>query len=815
MKVIKERKEFHLSIKDLVYASSERRISTSIIPIRFRASKGTKAHQAFQKRRKNTEESYQREVLVKFNTVVQGWNFLISGRADIVYEKDGFIIIEEIKSVSNFQEFSLNSIIPEEYRLQLLLYGHFFLSQGKNIKCKLVLIDIYTDKTKIIDVHPQDLTEYINKQCETIFDSWVVSQQLNAEQKNRAKTIIFPFEKFRPNQEDIINKTTQCLQKRGRLMLMAPSGLGKTVGTLYPALKYTMKKNKRLFVVTSKTTQQHIYRDTLRLFAKKKAKFSSIILTAKEKLCINNVFICDKALCHYIYNYEKLVLDEIVSEILTKQVINARHVKKIAKFYEVCPFEISLDCSLYCDVIVGDYNYVFHPYIKLQRFFNKPYDDIILIVDEAHNLPTRAMTYYSPEISLQSVNDVIAHLKSLGLSKTIMKNGLATSEQIKDYITKLLNQYPDRSTKKPVIQKFDKKFFRKIAKDYDQFIFEYAQAFHYQRGQKSGKKDTFIQFVLNLIQFSTILKESDSPEYNELLYLKEGKIKIFCKSAASKLEKQIKGFHSVIMQSATLFPMDYFQKMLGFPSSAQKLQYNSPFPQENRLYLLLPNLSTKYENRQESYDEIALTIRNAVNLKDGNYLAFFPSFGYLKAVKREIESFPLSIELLIQDRKMSEKKRRDLLKKLKDPNKKYLLLAVHGGIFSEGVDFTGDMAIGAFIIGPGLPAYSMEQDLIRKYFESKWEKGFEYAYRNPGMMKVIQAAGRIFRTSTDRGFIMLIGHRFSTPFYNKLFPTDWKIEQPLDLNTRIQNFWKADPESLEIKNKASKTVDLFSYIEKL
>ncbi|MFX1525822.1 MAG: ATP-dependent DNA helicase [Promethearchaeota archaeon] len=815
MKVIKERKEFHLSIKDLVYASSERRISTSIIPIRFRASKGIKAHQAFQKRRKNTEQSYQREVLVKFNTVVQGWNFFISGRADIVYEKDGFIIIEEIKSVSNVQEFSLNSIIAEEYRLQLLLYGHSFLSQGKNIKCKLVLIDIYTDKTKIIDVPPQDLTEYINNQCETIFDSWVGSQQLKAEQKNRAKTIIFPFEKFRPNQEDIINKTTQCLQKRGRLMLMAPSGLGKTVGTLYPALKYTMKKNKRLFVVTSKTTQQHIYRDTLRLFAKKKAKFSSIILTAKEKLCINNVFICDKALCHYIHNYEKLVLDDIVSEILTKQVIDARHVKKIAKFYEVCPFEISLDCSLYCDVIVGDYNYVFHPYIKLQRFFNKPYDDIILIVDEAHNLPTRAMTYYSPEISLQSVNDVIAHLQSLGLSKTIMKNGLATSEQIKDYISKLLNQYPDRSTKKPVIQKFDKKFFRKIAKDYDQFIFEYAQAFHYQRGKKSGKKDKLIQFVLNLIQFSTILKESDSPEYNELLYLKEEKIKIFCKSAASKLEKQIKGFHSVIMQSATLFPMDYFQKMLGFPSSAQKLQYNSPFPQENRLYLLLPNLSTKYENRQESYDEIALTIRNAVNLKDGNYLAFFPSFGYLKAVKREIELFPLSIELLIQDRKMSEKKRSDLLKKLKDPNKKYLLLAVHGGIFSEGVDFTGDMAIGAFIIGPGLPAYSMEQDLIRKYFESKWEKGFEYAYRNPGMMKVIQAAGRIFRTSTDRGFIMLIGHRFSTPFYNKLFPTDWKIEQPLDLNKCIQNFWKADPGSLEIKNKSPKTVDLFSYIEKL
>jgi DNA excision repair protein ERCC-2 len=204
-----------------------------------------------------------------------------------------------------------------------------------------------------------------------------------------------------------------------------------------------------------------------------------------------------------------------------------------------------------------------------------------------------------------------------------------------------------------------------------------------------------------------------------------------------------------------------------------------------------------------------------VNLKDGNYLAFFPSFGYLKAVKREIESLSLSVELLVQDRKMSERKRRDLLKKLRDPNKKYLLLAVHGGIFSEGVDFTGDMAIGAFIVGPGLPAYSMEQDLMRKYFDFRWKKGFEYAYRNPGMMKVIQAAGRIFRTFTDRGFVMLIGHRFSTPYYKTLFPTDWKIEHPPDLNKRIQNFWTEEPKDFEVKNKSRRTVDLFSYMEKL
>ncbi len=830
MKVIKERREFHISIRDVVFASSERRFSTSVIPLRIRASKGTEAHQSFQENRKKTEQSFQREVLVKLHTNIQGWKFIISGRADIVYEKEGVLIIEEIKSVSNLEDFSLESKIAEEYRLQLLLYGQYFLTLGKSIKCRLVLIDIYTNKTKIIDVFPQNLSEYIQNQCETIFSSWEMAQKLKTEQRKRAKTIIFPFEKYRPNQEDIIQKTTQCLQKRGRLMLLAPSGLGKTIGTLFPALKYALKKNKRVFVITSKTTQQHIYRETLRLFTQKKAKFNSIILTAKEKMCVNSVFVCEKSLCPYIENYGKVSLGEIVSKMLTKQVIDARYIRKVAKNHNICPFEISLDCALYCDVIVGDYNYVFHPYIKLKRFFDQSYEDIILIVDEAHNLPTRAITYYSPEITLQSLTDVIDYLHSLQIPNSIEKKGIAIYQQVTNYISDLSDQFPDVVTKKPVLEKFDKEFFQKILRDYDQFILEYIQAYNYQRGFQPRRKDKLIQFALNLRQFSTILKESDSPEYSELLYLKEGKIKILCKSAAPKLEKQIAGFHSVIMQSATLSPLEYFQKMLGYPPSVQKIQYNSPFAQQNRLYLLMPNLSTKFENRRESYDEIASTLYNAVNIKNGNYLAFFPSFGYLKAVQREIKTHSLSVELLVQERKMSERKRKKLLKKLKNPNKKYLLLAVHGGIFSEGVDYTGDMAIGAFIIGPGLPAYSMEQELMRKYFEFKWKKGFEYAYRNPGMIKVIQAAGRIFRTSNDRGFVMFIGYRFSTPYYKNLLPTDWKIEHPPDLIKRIQAFWTTQTKNVYVKEKSprdqpekskkllkkySKSVDLFDFMEKL
>ncbi|MBY9004748.1 MAG: DEAD/DEAH box helicase family protein, partial [Candidatus Lokiarchaeota archaeon] len=584
MKIIEDRKEFQISIKDLIFVSSERKYFNSAIPLRIRASKGTEIHQLFQKNRMETEETFQREVLVKLHTEVQGWKFIISGRADSVYKKDGFLVIEEIKSVSDLVNFNLESKTAEEYRLQLLLYGHYFQQLGKRIQCRLVLIDIITEKSKIIDIPSQDLSEYIQKQCETILKSWEMEQKLKAEQRERTKSVIFPFENYRPNQEEIIKKTKLFLQKRERLMLLAPSGLGKTVGTLFPALKYALKNNLRVFVVTSKTTQQHIYLETLRMFSKKKALFNSIVLTAKEKICINTTFICEKSFCPYLNNYDKVSLDKIVSEILTRQVIDARIIRKVARKHTVCPFEISLDCALHCDIIIGDYNYVFHPHIRLKRFFDHAFDDIILIVDEAHNLPFRAMTYYSPELTLKILTDASNYIQSLHVPKSIEKEGIAIYQHIKDYVLDLINQFSNLVTKKPILMEFDKKFFRKMLKDYEKFILFFIQAYASRKGFQPGKKDLILEFALILREFTTILKESDSPEYSQLLYLKEGKIKILCKSAAPKLEKQIQGFHSVIMQSATLFPIDYFQKMLGYPTSAQKLQYPSPFAKENRLY---------------------------------------------------------------------------------------------------------------------------------------------------------------------------------------------------------------------------------------
>ena len=801
MRVKKERHEIHLSVKDLIFATESPNYTASSIPYNIRASKGTEIHQNYQEKKKESEKNFKKEFAIQIKRKVDDWTFIISGRADCIYNEGVFLIIEEIKSVSNLKKTSFDSKKIKDYKQQLLIYTHYFnhlkSEKGKKIKCRLVLIDIFTEEIKVIEVPIENLTNYIKRQCKNILEIWNRENQIKFNQRKRARSIKFPFPTYRPNQEKIIELTNKILKDTDRLILSAPSGLGKTIGTLFPALKYALKRNLRLFIITSKTTQQKIYRDTLRILAKKGGDFQSIILTAKEKMCINSAYICEKNFCPYIDNYEHIKLKETIEDLLSNNVITARNIKKIAKKVGVCPFELSLDCSLYCDVIVGDYNYVFHPFIKLKRFFDRPYNDSILIIDEAHNLPFRATNYYSPEITLQDIQDCRLFLNSIHVPKDVESQGVKILKNLSDYIINLIDVNQNSNQKKMKIERIRKTyiiklhedFFRKQLTNYDQFILKYFQTYLQQNKTPPSMKDKILEFSMNLRQFYIILKESNCPEFTQLCYIKEKKIKILCKSAAPKLDKQIKGFHSVIAQSATLFPMIYYQNMMGLPSTAQKVELNSPFAKENRLYLQYPHVSTKYDYREESYAIIAGIICKTVNIQIGNYIAFFPSFSYLEAVNKEIEKRNLQIEILSQVPRMNERKRREFLKKLKEPNSNYLLLAVHGGIFGEGVDFTGDMAIGAFIIGPGLPAYSLEQELIKNYFEFKWKKGFDYAYRNIGMTKVIQAAGRIFRSDSDKGIVLLIGQRFSTPYYNKILPSDWNLEKPSNIIQTIENFW--------------------------
>lgn len=823
------KKECHISVKDLVFFPVVSIGYSGSYPIsrQSRAGQGRQLHEDFQERvlqlDKSAEMQVQNEKFVKMDISYGEWHFFISGRVDSVQISSKQIVVQEIKSVLDLKEFpaKLQSRLFEGYRRQLLIYCQYFRREFPKHKLipQLVLMEIGSKTTQIIDIPFRSQKKFIEQQCEAILANFEESEKKKKILQSRESSIIFPFSDFRPHQEEMMEQISKALQSRRSVMLNAPTGLGKTVGSLIPALRHTIASNLRLFIVTSKTTQQRIYADTLRLISQQRGKFNAVILTAKEKMCINETYLCDPHFCPYISDYTEENVAPVVEQLLKHPVLQAPYLRKIARKKKLCPFELALDASLGCDVIVGDYNYVFNPQVRLQRYFDDTHDDCLILIDEAHNLPDRARDYYSPSILREEIAEVLKFVNSQPIIGEVKKEITAQIKEIRKYLKQMhtaLEQYHDQRV---VPVKVDVKKFTKWMKKFDQLVFTYVKALGQDEEYSLRPDDPLLAFIRGFTFFTRLLKEHTDLEYQLLYYPKESKLNIFCKSAHKKLKEQMKGFYAVIAQSATLTPVDYYRKMLGLPKDTLVLRYPSPFPPDNRLILNYNGLSTRYEHRENTYRQIAELITQSVSEHPGNYLAFFPSFAYLESVYHHLEILcrDLPVSLIKQGRNMLEKDRNKVLKllksgttssnriqffgrsvaKSKSPAEKvegYLLCGVHRGIFSEGVDYEGDMGIGVFIVGPGLPSYNFEQELIKDYFDKTFQQGFEYAYRNPGITSVIQAAGRIFRSAEDKGTVLLIGERFSLPYYSDLLPKEWEVIKTgnvKEIIKKIKEFWSS------------------------
>ncbi|MHA1777099.1 MAG: ATP-dependent DNA helicase [Promethearchaeota archaeon] len=820
-----EKREYHISVKDLVFLPVVKMGQFSGIPISrtARANQGRELHQQFQSNALKLDSSprisVKNEKTVKYNVNHKGWHFIITGRADSVQITAKKIVVQEIKSVVDLSLYNQNpqSKLFTGYRRQLLIYAHIFKHDFPHheIIPQLVVMEIGTEHTQIVDVSYENQKKYIVEQCDAILDLWQEEEKKKKQLRTREESIIFPFPSYRPYQEEMMEKISEALKIRKNVILNAPTGLGKTVGSLIPSLRYAIASNLRLFIVTSKTTQQKIYSDTLRIMSKQKAQFHAVVLTAKEKMCINDTYLCDPHFCPFISNYQEEKVIPVIKNLLKHPVLQAPYIRKIARKERLCPFELALDSSLECDVIVGDYNYVFNPQVRLQRYFEDTHDDCIILIDEAHNLPDRARDYYSPSINYTEAKEVKFFIEKQSLVpeiKEMLKNQMVNLLSYFKQMHSALKSYHDQRV---IPVKVDERQFKQWNQAFDKVIFQYIKALGQDVEQIIRPDDLFLTFTRSFSFFVRLLKSLNEAEYQLLYYPAERRLQIFCKSAHRELQKQMQGFYSVIAQSATLTPSEYYRKMLGFPKNALYLRYSSPFSPKNRLILNFTGISTRYEHREGTYSKIADLIFTTLSVHPGNYLAFFPSFSFLDEVYHYLQQYNLPVSLIKQERTMSERERRKVLKLLRTPlpkqkslksslsylkehismNQGYLLCGVHGGIFSEGVDYEGDMGIGVFIIGPGLPSYNFEQELIKNYFQQTMKKGFEYAYRNPGMTRVIQAAGRIFRSDKDRGIVLLIGNRFSLPFYASLFPPEWNItpfSEISELSPILRSFWKKE-----------------------
>ncbi len=811
--------------------------SLSVLPLEgARAEIGRAAHEIYQDNQAKQIPQYQKEKSIRHLTAAGKYAVSISGRIDGVYLCNGRWVLEEIKSsLRSAAELSTESVAAAYY-LQLKIYLYFWHCDHPDSDLTGHLIQAGPEGEVLAkhEVLPEIKATHdlIHQRLSLLVAGHESCLAVRVEKQQRAGRLPFPFPQMRRHQDRMIDIIEETLQNGGQTLISAPTGIGKTAAALYATLKFALQTGRQVFFLTSKTTQQRIVNETLRLWncdvelkpsqALLPPFFNSLTLRAKEKSCANDVVCCHESRCQFARDfYAKLEESQIREKLWPLPVLTPETVYQAAVANEICPFELSLELSTQSDLVVGDYNYIYDPRTSLKRFFEEDYSHIILIVDEAHNLYSRAREYYSPQLSLaqvQRVNKLAGQLhepmqEQEELIFPELQRAMATSrppshsflmdlarflDELQEYFEHLAAASPELFESPHAIVSLDAEWFQSHAEQLSDLMQRYL-IYRQRAGGWLDKEDQLLDFFYDFADFCRVLEISG----DEFVHIYEQRsddscLKILCLDPSRMLREKNSGFHAVIGMSATLTPLDFYRDVLGFERETRLEALPSPFPAENRKILVLPQVSTTFKQRSKNARKIAEIVEKAVGTHPGNYFAFFPSFAFLEEVAAHLN--PQGYRLLLQERVMPDYLRESLLEKLSDPACYHLVLAVQGGIFAEGVDYPGELAIGAIVVGPGLPKVCYEQDLMRQYYETQCGKGFEYAYLYPGMNRVVQSAGRIIRTETDRGIILLLDSRFAHENYLALFPRHWFDHSPGELickgdfSGELQEFWSGGQE---------------------
>ena len=807
IRINREKREVQLSVRDLSFLGGHKSIKTRLS---FKnAEAGQEIHQEIQKRKQNQNSNYQTEYFVKYKLSVQDWRVTIRGRIDLVARASSSIQIEEIKSIF-LKKFSGSHEDPriKSFKQQLQCYA-WILNQIEAdlppLSLNLILVNRFDEKEYVVPIPYQDMSEYVVEKIEQLI---LVEEAEHIRFKQKISTLKhlqFPFH-YRKYQKEIVHKIREISEKELCLIMEAPSGLGKTVVSLYPLISRAILENTKIFFLTAKATQRHIVEKTLDLFHNQKVDLLALTLKAKEKICSNSIYFCHEDYCPFLRNYTQNYPEEILERFVQKRgVIDAESIEREAlETQAFCPFELSLDISLEADIIVGDYNYVFHPRVSLQRFFGDPKQRkplYYLVIDEAHNLVHRSLSYYSHSITQ---SEVVAFKRALRQLKKKVK-GIPLPEFLAPKLERIfrnLRTQHNSSVSTHLLNSIDLTLFQQIMSQYEEAVTHYVR--YLVNKELHWPEDPVLRFYYHLRDFTeTAALAQSSEEFSILYYANEGRIKILCKDASRFLQQRLQFFKSSIAISATLTPFPFYRDLLGFPIDKTIYQhFPSPFSPENRKILVIPSVDTRYKQRELFYEEIADIIKTVFEIKRGKYFAFFPSFKFIDDVVKYVRP-KKDLLILKQAPSMHESERSDFIN-LIETTPYVLAFAVTAGIFAEGIDFPGTLD-GVFVIGPSLPSVSFEQELLKQYYEERFSNGFAYAYQFPGLRRTFQAAGRLIRTSSDRGVILFIGRRFATPRYTNYFPSYYYQETPRELlsnnlEREITSFW----EKIDLKHPSLK-----------
>jgi DNA excision repair protein ERCC-2 len=594
----------------------------------------------------------------------------------------------------------------------------------------------------------------------------------------------FPYPGYRQGQRELAVAVYKTIRQKGRLFAQAPTGIGKTIATLFPAVKAVgLGLVTKIFYLTAKTPGRTVAEKALDDMRQAGLQFKSVTLTAKEKICFCTAAGGDPEQCPFTKNYyakaRTALTENYQLERFTRPVIEA-----IAQRYELCPFEFSLDLALWVECVICDYNYVFDPRVYLRRFFDQTDEPYVFLIDEAHNLPDRAREMYSAELEKRAVLElkrlVKPQLPELAQALQEINQALIDKRKAGEASggpTLVEQELPDEllAALRRFIRQAESWLALNRPADFRQPLLE----FYFQCNNYLRTADYFDQWYVSYFE------RQDGSGL---------KARLFCLDPAPLLQVPLARSQAAIFFSATLLPMDYFQQVLTGSTDNPRLVLPSPFPRENTRLLIHHRISTRYARRQDSYEAIAAAIETICAARQGNYLIFFPSYAYLTAVVELLQARLPEEQLLIQAPGMKEAERDAFLARFSEANSATLIgFAVMGGIFGEGIDLVGERLIGAVIIGVGLPQLCLERDLIKTYFDGQSRRGFEYAYQYPGLNRALQAAGRVIRTEQDQGVIILIDERFSQARYTNLFPHAWQhfrlVRDVAQIREQLAQFW--------------------------
>ena len=710
---------------------------------------------------------------------------MVEGRADGILIEDEKTIIDEIKTTTKDLLLIDENTNPLHWA-QAKCYGYIYSMQNEldNIDIQITYYNIDTKSTRILR------QSYTLKELEEFF-FWLIDEykswaQLESDWVNKRnesiKKLKFPFENYRPGQRELAVRVYKSITDSKKCFAQAPTGTGKTISTLFPAIKAMGEdKTSKIFYLTAKTITREVAQNTISLMRKKDLKLKAVTITAKEKICKMDEVNCNPEYCPYANGYFDRINNSLKDILAKYNDYSKDNIEKISEEYMLCPFELSLDLTNLSDVIICDYNYVFDPRVYLKRFFDTKTTDYTFLIDEAHNLVDRAREMYSATLNEE---------KFVKVKKLISKKDKRITRVIKEIQSYFEDKLEDLTTldENDLVESEAPLELCEILSSFIKFVDEYL-------ARTNEENEELMDLYFDVYSFLSI---SDFYDKNyTTIYTKTFNgmtIKIYCVNPQKVIEEKMKKAKSNIIFSATLIPMDYFMKMYSYDEEDFIINLKSPFDVKNRLLMIGDNVATTYNKRFETSEDIASYIANCVQAKKGNYMVFFPSYKYMDLVFDKMkENYP-NINTSIQESNMSEEEKEEFLSMFDEDNKEtHVGFCVLGGHFSEGIDLTNDKLIGVIIVGVGMPQIGIERDIIKDHMKDS-NKGFDYAYVYPGMIKVLQAAGRCIRTDDDKGVILLLDNRYSQRRYQSLFPYEWypnfRVRKSDDVKTLCEKFWR-------------------------